>query len=271
MRFALLFLAALAASAQDTPPANPAPAPEPPPVLEYHGKPIVLPFRCTEDDIRWAGMTCSDEEPCAMFLELTAAEGVGTKLFVTGNIHATSVTLYSVLLGSDDGGLTWREAVERVRGAGLDHIQFADPETGWAGGQMLAPLPQDPFLFLTTDGGKTWRQRPLFSETHYGTIQQLYFTAKTSGSLTIDRGPGSEGGRYELYESPDGGDSWLIKEENTKPIKLKRPPPVSDWRVRPDGPTQSFQIEHRQGERWTTSAAFAVKLAACKPPPEDPK
>ena len=73
------------------------------------------------------------------------------------------------------------------------------------------------------------------------------------------------------WVSPDGGESWLIKEENTKPIKLKRPPPVSDWRVRPDGPTQAFQIEHRQGERWTASAAFAVKLAACKPPPEDPK
>jgi hypothetical protein len=213
-------------------------------------------------------MTCSEDEPCALYLELAAVDAAGPRLFTAGNIHSSSSTLYSVMLGSDDGGHTWREVGDRIRSAGLDHVQFADADTGWASGESLSPLPRDPFVLMTTDGGKTWRQRPMFSDTHYGTVQQLYFTSKINGTVILDRGSG--GDRYELYESPDGGESWLIKEESNKPLKLKRPPPPSDWRVRADGPTQAFQIEHRQGERWVSVAAFAVKLPVCKPQPPDP-
>ena len=105
---------------------------------------------------------------------------------------------------------------ERIRGASLDHIQFLDAELGWTSGQVLSPLPQDPFLLLTSDGGKTWRQRVIFSESRVGSIQQFHFSAKDSGSLIVDRGPGSEGGRYELYESPDAGETWTIR-RNQRP------------------------------------------------------
>src|SRR5579872_434116 len=78
-----------------------------PAVLENLGKPILLPFRCTQEDIQSAGLSCSAEEPCPMYLELTAVEAIGDKLFATGNIHSTTATLYSLLLGSDDAGRTW--------------------------------------------------------------------------------------------------------------------------------------------------------------------
>lgn len=258
----LTVLAAAAAWAQEQPPANPAP-----PVLENSGKPMVLPFHCTEDDIQWAGMSCSADEPCPVYLELAAVESAAGRVFAAGNIHASDVTLYSVLLASEDGGHTWREAYERIRGASLDHIQFFDAELGWISGQELSPLPQDPFLLLTSDGGKTWRQRVIFPESRVGSIQQFHFSAKDSGSLIIDRGPGAEGGRYELYESPDAGETWTIRETSDRPIQLKPSPvaPSSEWRVRADGPTQSFHLERRQGERWVSVAAFAVKLGACQP------
>ena len=257
----LTALAAAAAWAQEQPPANSAP-----PVLENSGKPMVLPFRCTEDDIRWAGLSCPAEEPCPVYLELAAAESAAGRIFAAGNIHALDVTLYSVLLASEDAGHTWREAYERIRGASLDHIQFLDAELGWTSGQALSPLPQDPFLLLTTDGGKTWRQRVIFSESRVGSIQQFQIGARDSGSLIIDRGPGAEGGRYEMYESPDAGETWTIKETSDRPFQLK-PLPVapSAWRVRADGPTQAFHLERRQGERWISAAAFAVKLGACQP------
>ena len=186
----LTVLAAAAAWAQEQPPANPAP-----PMLENSGKPMVLPFRCTEDDIQWAGMSCSADEPCPVYLELAAVESAAGRVFAAGNIHSSAVTLYSVLLASEDAGHTWREAYERIRGASLDRIQFLDAELGWTSGQALSPLPQDPFLLVTSDGGKTWRQRVIFTESRVGSIQQFQFSAKDSGSLIIDRGPGSEGGR----------------------------------------------------------------------------
>jgi hypothetical protein len=263
--------AALAVNAQDLPPAAPPapPAPVPPPVIENTGRPMRLPFSCTDEDIQVAGLTCTEDDPCPVYLELTTVEAVGTRIFLAGNLHSPSVTLASTLLASEDAGHTWREVHERVRSAGLDRIQFLDAETGWAAGEVLSPLPQDPFLLLTSDGGKTWRQRAIFgeaAENHLGAIQQFVFTAKDSGSLIIDRGQGSDGDRYEMYESPDAGESWNVKETSTKPLKLRRPPPVAtDWRVRVDAGSQAFQVERRQGERWGAVASFLVKLGACRP------
>src|ERR1035441_9388023 len=143
----------------------------------------VAPFHCTEEDIRSAGLGCSEEDPCPVYLELSAVESTGLRIFAAGNIHAATATLYTVLLGSDDNGQTWREVYERVRGAGLDHIQFADVETGWTSGLSFGPLPQDPFLLMTTDGGKTWRSHEIFNEPRFGSIQQFYFEDRKSGSL----------------------------------------------------------------------------------------
>ena len=267
---AVIFLALVppTASAQDQPPAaNPVTVPTAP-VLENTGKPMVLPFQCTAEELRFAGLSCTEEEPCPLYLELTAVESAGDRILAAGNVHSTAVTLSSVLLATDDAGHSWREVHQHILGAGLDRLQFLDAETGWASGQVLFPLQQDPFLLVTSDGGKSWRQRAIFTESRenrFGSIQQFSFTAKDNGSLIVDRGRASDGDRYELYESPDAGESCTIKETSAKPLALKRPPVASpDWRVRADGPTASFHIEHRQGQRWTSVSGFSVKLAACK-------
>ena len=243
------------------------PAPPAPPVLENNGSPMVVPYRCTEEDIAAAGLSCTDDEPCPVYLELAGAASSGIRLFTAGNIHTANATLFSIVLGSDDNGKTWREVHERLRASGFDALQFADADNGWASGIVLSPLPQDPFFLHSTDGGQTWRKTPIFSESSYGSIQQFFFTDKSGGFLIIDRGPGG-GDRYESYESLDGGDSWLLKQTSVKPLTIKRPgnTPQSEWRVRADGNSRSFQMEHRQGSRWTTVAQFAVNLGACRPP-----
>jgi hypothetical protein len=48
-------------------------------------------------------------------------------------------------------------------------------------------------------------------------------------------------------------------------VNAGQPIAAPEWRVRADGPTQSFHIERRSGERWNSVAAFAVKLGACQP------
>lgn len=236
---------------------------------------MTLPFRCTEDDMAWAGMSCSEEEPCPVYLEITAAEGVGNQIFATGNLHSDTVTLYSVLLRSQDAGKTWREGFERIRGTGLDHIQFRDFADGWASGETLFPLPQDPFLLMTTDGGKTWRRQPLFAEAQAGSIQQFFFSSKDEGSLIVDRGEGSGSERYTLYESPNAGGTWRVKQISGKPLGLPHAPEPAGWRVQADRATRAFRVEQRQGERWVAAASFAVSAGACRParledkPPEE--
>jgi photosystem II stability/assembly factor-like uncharacterized protein len=240
-----------------------------PAVLENSGKPMVLPFTCTPDDVQWAGLSCSEDSPCPIFLELTAAASEGDRFFAAGNIHSSAVTLYSVLIGSDDAGRTWREIHPRIRGAGLDHLQFVDGDDGWAAGQQLFPLPEDPFVLLTTDGGKTWRQQPILNEdaeNRFGSIVEFHFGSKTNGGVVIDHGQGDDAGRYIFLESSSGGETWQIKEESNKPLHLKLgSTEPGEWRVLADGATQSFDLERRLGDRWINRAAFAVKIGACKP------
>ena len=260
---------AICARAQDEPPATPPPAAEaPPPVLTNNGKPILLPFECTRDDVGSAGFSCSEDAPCPVYLELSAAAGAGNNYFVAGDIHSDSVTLYSVLLGSEDAGHTWHELFKRIRAAGLDHLQFLDAQTGWAGGEQLFPLPQDPFVMVTTDGGKTWRGQPIFGENsdyHFGSLQEMFFSSKTTGAVVVDRSSGGDPGPFGLYETNDGGASWNIKDQNAKPLHVKgAPPPDADWRVRVDAATKAFRVEQRQGQTWASRASFAVNIGFCK-------
>ncbi|MGP8247757.1 MAG: WD40/YVTN/BNR-like repeat-containing protein [Bryobacteraceae bacterium] len=259
-------------SAQEAKPAeNPAiSAPEASLTLENNGRPMALAFRCTAEDIRWAGLSCSEDDPCPIFLELSSAEPVGTRLIVTGNIHAEAETLYSVLLATDDAGKTWNEAFERLRGAGLDRIDALDASTAWVSGQELFPIPQNPFLLASSDGGKSWERKPVLNEAvenRFGSVQQFHFANKNDGSLIVDRGPGNGGdAAFALYETRDGGESWQPKQESNKPLTLGQPAPAGEWRIRVESAPRAYQIERRQGEKWVRLAAFSVNLEPCKPP-----
>jgi photosystem II stability/assembly factor-like uncharacterized protein len=248
------------------------------PTLAYTGKPLTIPFQCTEEDMQWAGMSCTFEEPCPVFLELAAVEAAGNSIFLSGNFHSSATTLYSLLLASSDAGKTWTEPHERIRGAGLDQIQLFDFESGWVGGQGLHPLPHDPFLLITQDGGKSWRRAPVFSENRFGSIVQFWFSSKKDGSVVVDRGQSTDSSRYERYETPNSGETWMIREAADQPIRLRRTAAAdSVFRIRADGPTQSFRIEKRQGNGWTAVSAFLVRAGQCKPaernlaePPPEP-
>lgn len=232
-----------------------------------------LPFGCTAEDIRWAGLSCTEEEPCPIFLELSAAAHRGERTVVSGNIHGESTTLYSVLLESENGGQTWREAYPRMRGAAIDHIQYLDSDFGWISGEEQFPLPQNPFLLATDDGGKTWTERAVLresTESPFGAVLQFFFSSRSMGSLVLDRGQGNGYERYALFQSENGGQSWTIRQQSAKPLRLLQTVPATGWRVRADAASRSYHIEHQQGEGWISIAAFAVNLDACKPPLVEP-
>ena len=260
MRLLIVFSVACVAAAQAEQPADTP--------LQNAGKPMIVDYRCGEEDIRLAGLSCTIDDPCPVFLELASVEAVGNRIFAAGNIHSSTTTLASVLLASDDAGKTWREPYERVRLAGLDRIQFIDFENGWVSGEVQHPLPRDPFLLATTDGGKTWRARPIFAEPQFGSILQFWFASRSSGGLVVDRGRTSESGRYELYETPNAGETWMLRQTNQQPIQMKHAGGTADadWRLRADAGSKSYHIERRTGSAWRGIAAFSVSIGVCKPP-----
>ena len=229
------------------------------------GAPIAVPFHCTDDDIAQAGLTCSEEAPCPVYLELSAVGAQGNKIFAAGNLHTESATLYSILLRSDDNGDSWTEPVARIRGASLDLIQFPDFEHGWISGEMLQPLARDAFFLITSDGAKTWRQRPIFDDGTAGSIQSFWFESATNGSLVLDKGGTSS--RYQLYESPTGGDTWTIRESSEKPIRIRSMPPpgTQGWRLQTDAKSKSYRIEKLNGETWKPLVSFQISAGSCKP------
>lgn len=243
------------------------PAPEAPRKIENTGAPMRVPFQCSEEDIGSFGLTCPTQQPCPVYLDLSALDASTGRLFLAGNLHTESATLSSILLASEDGGKSWYEPHERIRAAGLDQIQFFDLESGWIAGQQLGALPRDPFLLVTHDGGKIWRARPIYGDSRVGAIDYFRFDSKTHGLLWIDRTQGAEAGaHYEAFESMTGGESWAVREVGDRPLAAKQrvAPAASGFRLRPDSASRSYRVEKQTGERWHPVASFLVRAGECK-------
>src|SRR5260370_36972031 len=122
--FAALVVSLLAAWAQS--PVDPPAVKDT--ALENSGKPMLAPFECTEEDIQSFGLGCSEEEPCPIFLELSAFAPVGNQLFAAGNIPSAAGPLFSILLASAHGGETLPHPVTHLPRRELPQRRFTQPE-----------------------------------------------------------------------------------------------------------------------------------------------
>ena len=231
-------------------------------------EPVKVPFSCAVEDLAVAGMSCSDEDPCPVYLELSGVAATGKKISLAGNLHGPSATLFSVLLASDDGGANWKEPAARIAGAALDQVQFPDATHGWAAGETQVPLARDPFFLITSDGGASWREKLIAEEGGVGAVQRFWFDTAEHGEVIIDAGRTAEGGRYSLYESRNGGDSWNVESHAAQMPRLRRAPAIEDveYRIGTDSRSHAFTLEKREGEKWTRLASFAIQVASCGSP-----
>lgn len=262
LAFALV-AGAILAQDPSAPVAEAVPPPPAKPSYRYQGKPIALQAQCGDAEISDSGLSCSEDEPCPVYLELTAADSAGSKLVIAGNFHADTATLWSVLLMSEDGGQSWTEPFDRLRGVALDQVQFSDFATGFVSGHTAGPLSKDPFLLRTSDGGKSWRRLPVFEDGAVGLIERLHFDSATRGLVQVNRGrPGA--GHYATLETQSGGDSWVVRESSADQPSRPSGEPVALLRILADATSKSFRIERREDSRWRTVAAFSVAAGTCR-------
>jgi hypothetical protein len=281
---ALVATALLAAQATfEIPTGEPSPdvfKPQPPPeekkeeekapVLAYEGEPLKLPLQCRAEAFLRAGLVCSEESPCDMFLELVDITNIKNRVLVIGNIHTPSATIATVLLGSDDGGKTWTEPFERVDAASLEMVETLDNQNGWIGGeQTTQDHASSPFLLVTTDGGLNWVRRPIWNgdEERHGAVLEIYFDEPQHGYVIIERQT-VDGDSYELYESMNSGLSWSIRQVSSEMPTIRRritaAEPEKPWRLNEDRGTAAYEIEHLVDGEWTKASAFAGDLGACR-------
>jgi hypothetical protein len=234
--------------------------------------PVKIPYACSEKDLAAAGMICSDENPCPVYVELSSASGAGKKLLVTGNLHGASATIASVLLVSDDDGATWKEPSPRIAGSALEQSQWLDAQHGWAAGEVQAPLSRDPFLLITSDGGATWRQKDIADDSIPGEVMRFWFDSPEHGELIVDGGRSAEGGRYQMYESHSGGDTWNVVSKTSDVPTLRRTPGLIDpnYRIGADSRTKTYVLEKRNGDDWSRVTSFEIQVASCGTPAEPP-
>ena len=228
--------------------------------------PVRVPFECSPEEAEAFGLSCSEDQPCPVFLELaSAAGGPGGRVFVAGNLHTSDTTLFSLLLTSEDGGATWSEPAPRLRNAELEQIEFFDAQIGWVSGESIDPLTRNPFLMMTADGGKTWRQKLLFEDSKFGAIAQFHFTSKSDGELVLDLTQGRTQ-RTEFYATHTGGENWELQGVGSR-APLTAAPRESDWRARADASSGTYSVEHAvhkgSARIWESVASFVIHVTDC--------
>jgi photosystem II stability/assembly factor-like uncharacterized protein len=224
--------------------------------------PVHVDYACPPEDIDSFGLTCSEAQPCPVFFEVSAVDSFGSHIFVAGDIHTATTTLYGVLLSTDDGGASWNEAIPRLRSSAFEQIQIIG-DHGWLSGQRLEPLPKDPFFMITVDGGKSWRQRALFEESRFGSIAQFWFDSPASGELIFDDSVGKTTNQ-ESYGSMTGGENWEVKQKSAKPLHLKTPRPNASWTATAAAGSATYLIEHELNGRKEVAARFLIHIGDCK-------
>jgi photosystem II stability/assembly factor-like uncharacterized protein len=158
------------------------------------------------------------------FLELQLASGAEAGSQTVGIFHTT------------DGGQNWTEVSDSEHPGGLPHggiktgIAFKDVHNGWATGQDAS---MTPWLYMTNDGGHTWKQQALpnlpgaigteSTSVQYLTTPPVFFGDKgflpvqVQGSL--DGGTASKVRGFLIDKSTDGGATWVTNWK-TNPASL---------------------------------------------------
>ncbi|MDA1313172.1 MAG: hypothetical protein O2968_07545 [Acidobacteria bacterium] len=236
------------------------------PKLTFRGEPVVLPLECQEEHLLRAGLVCNDVTPCTLVLELVAIGGLGDRIFVMGNVHASTGTVSSVLLASEDGGTTWTEPIERISGGSLEIFRSVGSGSGWIGGQQWeADSSPIPFLLATRNGGDRWSRRDVWEQDdRNGIVLGLDFETESHGYLVIER-TNTDADPFELYETRTAGSSWGIRELSSEEpeIPFEVVQAAESRRLRGDSSNGAYWIEEKQGDDWKPLAAFAPHVGTC--------
>lgn len=179
--------------------------------------------------------------------ETPGKNGVETSLFITNNGGRTwtnkplpnVLSLYFIdakngwavgkdatLLKTTDGGEQWSQAagMEKIIGLpvesstynfGFRDIFFLDANRGWMLGNFYGRAQSNVGgLFVTADGGNTWKRLPLTLQTQYasgrftpGELHSVHFTDANTGSVTGEMYDG-EARFFFVLHTRDGGKTW---------------------------------------------------------------
>jgi photosystem II stability/assembly factor-like uncharacterized protein len=158
------------------------------------------------------------------------------------------------LYWTGDGGRKWREITPPGDPTALDGVYFRNPDQGWAGAEEGHEGENEVVLFATTDGGRTWRRRPVevdglgtnASGTAFAPIGRHRVFALIGESRNTAYSAG------HLFTSDDGGHRWhqLPDPPHRGPIAFESP---RDGWLAAEGQRPGLYRTHDGGHTWTES------------------
>jgi hypothetical protein len=240
----------------------------------YEGPVVTLSTVCDVDRLEYAGIRCSAERPCDLFLELVSIASEGDWMVLAGEVHTSAATYESVVLTSKDGGATWTESADRVAAGGIESISIVDAQTAFVAGQQGDTATGEmPFLLVTDDGGKSWETRTVETggEKVEGLVVAFQADTTSHGYLTLEQ-LAATGDPYRLYETYNGGRSWSIRQISADKPQIPGPRlalRTEDWSVRPDSASGEFIVAKRSSSAlsgWADRGRFAGTVGACPEP-----
>lgn len=263
--------------------------PEPPPIIlgqeeepegppegttVYEGPVISLSTVCDIDRLEYAGIRCSEDRPCELYLELVSVAAEGSWMVLAGEVHTADATYESVVLASQDGGVTWTESADRIAAGGIESISIVDAQTAFVAGQQGDTATGElPFLLVTDDGGESWETRMVVTggEKVEGLVVAFQADGASHGYLILEQ-LAATGDPYRLYETYNGGRSWSIRQISADKPQIPGPRlalKTEDWNVRPDSASGEFVIAKRSSSAlsgWADQGRFAGTVGSCPAP-----
>lgn len=137
---------------------------------------------------------------------------------------------YVMLFVTRDAGLSWERVVDPFdttenslwQSCGKTGVDFADAQTGWVTGDCGGVQPGAPYLFKTTDGGRTWAPVELpppadqldlyqIDTNACGTQAPLYLKGADIVLAVTCQDYNSGQALAFLYRSADGGATWAVE------------------------------------------------------------
>jgi photosystem II stability/assembly factor-like uncharacterized protein len=147
-------------------------------------------------------------------------------IFFTDAQHGWAVGKNATMLRTEDGGNEWKPVpdLEKLIGLpvessnynfGFRDIFFLDPQNGWLVGNFYGRAKSHiGGLFVTNDGGLTWKRVPVTVQTQYssgrftpGVFHSVRFSDLNTGTLTGEMIDG-EGRFFFALHTRDGGKNW---------------------------------------------------------------
>ncbi len=150
----------------------------------------------------------------------------GGEIFLGGSYYGRASTIHTVLLVSQDGGNTWKDAGFKVDGCGVMNFQTFGLSHVWAIATYLTEGCRSPVSLLrSTDAGQNWSSVSLnFIDQMSGLdwIGQFQFFDEQRGLLVITDSLDT----YMVYITFDGGKNWekimISKKDDSNDIGIER-------------------------------------------------